>query len=216
MENYIIFQILYFILRYPAYKAKYFEDMSLSIRDYTIIKAVQASHHQVDVRCGASRGIQYSCMSLISVSQTLFQYPGLWNKVDLDCILGKGDQLFKFVGKIKYLGVEDLAQEFMAKNCPINIELLENKTGEIAAGGYLLSISEIVNSARQIGTSPLLVANNYILDLIWWTDSICLFDSHSKDDYGNLSSSGTAVLLKFDSLNSLEKQIRSYMFFQWI
>ena len=55
----------------------------------------------------------------------------------------------------------------MAKNCPINIELLENKTGEIAAGGYLLSISEIVNSARQIGTSPLLVANNYILDLIW-------------------------------------------------
>ena len=54
----------------------------------------------------------------------------------------------------------------MTKNCPINFELLENKAGEIAAGAYLLSISEIVNSARQIGTGPLLVVNNYILDLI--------------------------------------------------
>ena len=136
--------------------------MSLSIMDYT----VQASHHQSDVRYGASRAIEYSCMSLISVSRTLFKYPGLWNKVDLDCIFGKGDQLFKFVRKIRYLGVEDLAQEFMTKNCPIYFELLENKTGEITIGAYLLSIAEIVSSAQQTGTGPLLIVNNYILDVI--------------------------------------------------
>ena len=62
--------------------------------------------------------------------------------------------------------MEDLAQEFMTKNCPINIELLENKTGEIIAGAYLLSIAEIVNSAQQTGTGPLLIVNNYILDVI--------------------------------------------------
>ena len=39
--------------------------MSLSIRDYTLIKVVQASHHQVDVRYGGSRVIQCSCMSLM-------------------------------------------------------------------------------------------------------------------------------------------------------
>ena len=54
----------------------------------------------------------------------------------------------------------------MTKNCPINIELLENKTGEITAGAYLLSIAEIVSSAQQIGTGPLLIVNNYILDVI--------------------------------------------------
>ena len=59
-----------------------------------------------------------------------------------------------------------MAQEFMTKNCPINIELLENKTGEITAGAYLLSIAEIVSSAQQIGTGPLLIVNNYILDVI--------------------------------------------------
>ena len=36
-----------------------------------------------------------------------------------------------------------------------------------------------------------------------------LFDSHSKDEYGNLLSSGTAVILKFDSLNLLKSYIRS-------
>ena len=38
--------------------------MSLRIRDYGLIKVVQAIHHQCDVRYGGSRGIQCSCMSL--------------------------------------------------------------------------------------------------------------------------------------------------------
>ena len=36
-----------------------------------------------------------------------------------------------------------------------------------------------------------------------------LFDSLSKDENDNLSSSATAVLLKFDTLYSLENYIRS-------
>ena len=81
----------------------------------------------------------------------------------------------------------------------MNVEFLENKTGEITAGGYLLSIAEIINSAQQIGTGALLIVNNYILGQIWGNDSIYLFDPHSKGQYGNISSSGTAVLLKFDT-----------------
>ena len=59
--------------------------------------------------------------------------------------------------------MEDLPQEFMIENCLINVELLENKTREIKAGAYLLSIAEIVNNARQIGTGALRFVNNYIL-----------------------------------------------------
>ena len=76
-------------------------------------------------------------MLLLSVSWTLFKSPGLWNKFDLDCILGKGNQLFKIIGKFRYLRLEDLPQEFMIENCPINVELLENKKEEITAGTYL-------------------------------------------------------------------------------
>ena len=74
--------------------------MSLSIRDYT----VQASHHQGDVSYSASRAIEYSCMSLISVSRTLFKYPGLWNKADLDCIFGNGISYLNLLAKLDILG----------------------------------------------------------------------------------------------------------------
>ena len=121
--------------------------MAVSIRDYTIIKVVQDSHHQGDIRYGESRGIQCSCMSFMSVSWELFKSPGMWDNFDLDCILARGDQLFKFIGKFRYLVVEDLPQEFLLENYSMNVEILENKTGEITTEAYLLSTAEIVNSA---------------------------------------------------------------------
>ena len=86
---------------------------------------------------------------------------------------------------------------------------LENKAGEITARAYLISISEIVNGVQQFGAGALLIAKNYILGLIWRNDSIYLFDSHSKDENGNISSFVTAVLLNFDTLYSLENCVRS-------
>ena len=44
--------------------------------------------------------------------------------------------------------------------------------------------------------------------MIWRNDSsIFLFDSHNKDENGNLSSSSTAVLLKLDTLRLLQSYI---------
>ena len=63
--------------------------------------------------------------------------------------------------------MEDLPQEFLIENSSVNVEFLVNKTGEITAGAYLLSIKETVNSVQQIRTGALLIVNNYILGLIW-------------------------------------------------
>ena len=105
--------------------------MALSIDDYTIIKVVQAAHHQGDVRYGTSRGIQCSCISLISVSWTLVRSPGQWNTLDLNDILGTEDQLFKSLGKSRYLGIEDLPQGLLIEGIAVNVQFLENKKGEI-------------------------------------------------------------------------------------
>ena len=51
-------------------------------------------------------------MSLMSSTWVLFRSPGLWDKLDLDSLLGKGDQLFKFIEKFRYLGMENLPQKF--------------------------------------------------------------------------------------------------------
>ena len=98
--------------------------MALSIWGYTIICVVQVTHHQGDIRYGTSWGIQCSCMSLVSLTWTSLRSPGLWNKFALDSILGKGDQLFNFMGKFRYLGMEDLSQEFLVVNSSINMEFL--------------------------------------------------------------------------------------------
>ena len=85
-------------------------------------------------------------MSLISVSLTLFPSPGIWDKFYLDCILGKGDELFKCIGQFRFLGIEDLPQELLTENFSMTVEFLDNKTAEITAGAYLLSFSEFVKS----------------------------------------------------------------------
>ena len=75
--------------------------MALTLRSCTNIKVFQATHYQGDVRYGSSKGIQCSCMSLISVIWTLLRSPNQWNKLDLNSLLGKGDQLFKSHGKFR-------------------------------------------------------------------------------------------------------------------
>ena len=86
--------------------------MALRVRNYTIIKVVQVTHHKGDVRYGTYSGIQCLCMSLMSVNWILFRSLGMWDTFDLDFILGKGDQLFKSIIKFRYLGMEDLPQNF--------------------------------------------------------------------------------------------------------
>ena len=135
-----------------------------------------ATHHQGFVRYRMSRGIQCSCMSLMLVCWTLFKSAGIWGSFGLDYIL---------------------------QNSSINVEFLNNRIGEITAGAYLLSITEIVSDCQQIGTEALLIINNYILGLVLRNQCFFLFDSHSKDGIRKMSATGTTGLLKFDSLQSL-------------
>lgn len=74
------------------------------------------------------------------------------------------------------------------------MEFLESMTGDIIVALCLLSIAEIVYIIEQIGTGTLLISNNYLLGLIWGSDStVYFFDAHSKNENGNLSSSDTTV-----------------------
>ena len=67
--------------------------MALSKIDYIINKVIQATHLKGDITYGSCRVMQCPCISLISVSWILFQYPGLWDEFDLDCLLGTRGQI---------------------------------------------------------------------------------------------------------------------------
>ena len=119
--------------------------------------------------------------------------------------------------------MEELSREIFIENSPINVEFPNIRTGEITSGDilwdlgdilrYFVSITdEILSDCQQIGTGVLLIINNYILSLISGSQCFLLFDSHSKDEIGRKSTAGTAVLLKFVLLQSLENYTKSVFY----
>lgn len=69
MENFEKFRTLEFSENFSELnreEEKCDEDTVLSTWDYTIIKIVQVTHRQGNIRYVGSKGIQCSCMSLIS------------------------------------------------------------------------------------------------------------------------------------------------------
>ena len=105
---------------------------------------VQATHHQVDIRCGATPGIQCSCISLMSICWRIFKTIARLDSDDLDRILQNGDCLYKSLSIFRLLGVEHLPVELNICGQVVRIELLENKTGETTLNTYLISLTEIV------------------------------------------------------------------------
>ena len=77
--------------------------MALSNFDTRVMKVVLVTHHQGDISYEMLRGVQCSCMSLMSVCWTLFKSTSIWDSFDLDCILQKGNLLFKSLNNYRYL-----------------------------------------------------------------------------------------------------------------
>ena len=148
-------------------------------------------------------------MSFMSLWRTLFKSASTWDSFHLDCILQIEDLLFKSLNNYRFLGMEDLPQEFFIENLSINVEFPNNRTGEITSGAYLVSITKILSDCQLIDTGALLIINNYILGLLWGNQCFFLFDPHRKDEIGRISATGTAVLLKYDLLQSLENYKKS-------
>ena len=83
---------------------------------------------------------------------SLFKSVSIWDSFDLDCILQKGDLLIKSRNNYIYLGMEDWPQVVFIENLSINVDFLNDRTGEITAGAYLVFNAEIVSDWRLIGT----------------------------------------------------------------
>ena len=57
----------------------------------------------------------------MSVCWALFKPVSVWYTFDLDCVLQKGNLLFKSLNNYRYLEMENLPQELFIKNSTINV-----------------------------------------------------------------------------------------------
>ena len=150
-------------------------------------KTFRATHHQGDLRYGATAGIQCSCMSLRSVCCNTFTSVTTWDGTDLDMILENEDRLFKSLNQYRLLGVDDLRRTVNIYGHWVDILLLDNKTGEMTLNAHLISLREIIESCLYIESGALLTISRYIFRIFGGKDCVYLFASHSKDSEINMT-----------------------------
>ena len=156
------------------------ETDSFVSRSIHISNIVQGTNHQGDIRYGTTAGIQCLCISLIAVRWSLIKSISRWDIIDLDQILGKGDEFFKSLDKFKLLGIEGLPTKIEIYSHSIDIALLGNRTCEITSSNYLTSIGDIVGNSSNLCNGALLIINGYVLGIVWGENFFFLFDSNQR------------------------------------
>ena len=161
--------------------------------DYKIQKTVSGSFHQGHVKFGYSAGTQCSCNALYAICYSSVKKVSIWKYWDVDYILEHGDAVFKSVGILRSLSMNELPNNVQVENNTLKIEMLDNFVGLL---GYNSVFANHV-SLCDIGNGLIFTTAGYCISLIWSKNSIVLFDSHSRDNDGCFTDAGNAVLLFF-------------------
>ena len=173
---------------------------------YSCVKVINGSFHQGDPRFGITAGTQCACNSLFSICWSTIRRTALWNKLDLDFILIKGDAIYKCLNVNGHLSFDDLPRIVDIDSDTFNIHMLRNETGllnEVIQHNFLYST---LNESEN-GDGLIFITEGYTFSILWSKRNYFLFDPHSRDDLGAFSDNGSSVLLKFSAVRQLQNYI---------
>ena len=174
---------------------------------YTILKVVQGSFNQANQKFGETAGRQCACITLFSIAWSAIRRVALWNTTDLDFILSEGDQLYKGSSVSTFISADELPQTIDIENNVVYVEKLRFQQGTTTRHPEKF-FSSSYDSNTNNGNGFLLFIDGFTLSVIWNKANFFLFDSHSRNKDGQISENGTSVLLKFRSLNAVEKYVK--------
>ena len=98
---------------------------------YTILKCTQGTFNQGDPKFGETRGLQCTCIARYSICFSVFKKVSRWRKNDLDCVLEKGDRLYKVLNVAHYLSFPEVPTNVTIGNLNINIRVIEERFGSV-------------------------------------------------------------------------------------
>ena len=170
--------------------------MALRIKIFVIIKVVAKNDTLMCMQ--SSLHLSYASYLLTAV---------LWDKLDLNCIFCKEGQLFKFIGKFRYLGLQKLPEDFLIENATRNVIFFFFKQDKRNCSWGILDIY-FRNCKQKLCSASLDWRSTYWQQLYFRLNFrkrfIRLFVSPSEDENDILLSTVTLVFLNFDALYSLE------------
>lgn len=109
----------------------------------------------------------------------------------------------------QYLSVDDLPRQLTVENEVIYVQSLQNLS-HIQFDNNNASVlrAALSSSSFDKGHGMVCIISGISFSIIWGNPQVYLFDPHSRSNCGQITESGTSVLLKFDSLNKVENHIK--------
>ena len=158
-----------------------------------------------DLKYGRTAGTQCECNSLASLCYSKIILPRYWTTKDIDSVLTFGNSEYSRLGFVnEYLSFDDIPATFNLGEHVMELNKSERSSG------YLNR--EKVNFIQFTPpfTSGLFIAGGLTTCFMYQSNSVYIFDPHSRNDNGFVSVGGTAVLLKFDCLSKALDYIKYF------
>ena len=149
-----------------------------------------------------------SCIALYSICFSVFKTISRWTKNDLECVVEKGDQLFKNQNTLSYLTCLELRRNIQVGNLNVPATFLENLYGVICNMSRNDLFAKLCSVFDFDGI--IFMISNYTFSIMqggYRQSNVYIIDSHSRDKNGRPSSDGKAVILKFENFQQVTNYI---------
>ena len=171
-------------------------------------KAVLGTFHQGNSKYGTTAGIQCTSNAFIAICFSVVKRVSIWKSFDLDYILDESDKLMKLLEARGGLCIDQLPLSLDIEG--FNIRAQKLMLYNDLFNSFDLFFNHECLSSDEIGNGSIFTCAGTSIALIWNTNSVFVFDFHSRDSKGCHISDGKSVCLEFCSVEVLNCFIMKY------
>ena len=185
---------------------------SCASKPFSWKKAVLSTFQQANPQHGTTAGIQCTSNAFIDICFSVVKRVSIWKSFDLDYVLDQGDKLMKLLEAREILCIDQLPLS-------VDIEGLNVRSQKLMLHRGLFNSRDLFFHHKclpsdEIGNGAIFTCAGSNIALIWNTNSVFVFDSHSRDNKGCHISDGKPVCLEFCSVEVLNSFTIKYLSMQ--
>ena len=147
------------------------------------------SHHQGNVKYGRSARMQCTRNAYLALIFLIIKNITIWKPFDHDSIFGQGNRVFKDADMNQALAVDELPLSISIEVFIFLQKCLSMKVICLLKEVIYLQITETIQRVKEaLGPG---------IGILWWDNSVIIFDSHSRNTNGYHDPTGKGLQLEF-------------------
>ena len=147
------------------------------------------SHHQGNVKYGRSARMQCTRNAYLAIIFLIIKNITIWKPFDHDSIFGQGNRVFKDADMNQALAVDELPLSISIEVFIFLQKCLSMKVICLLKEVIYLQITETIQRVKEaLGPG---------IGILWWDNSVIIFDSYSRNTDGYHDPNGKGLQLEF-------------------